>query len=72
MLKGFSSTIHILNIYGPYSKRKCYLDQLVASGILSDPTLIVVGDLNFTTSPSEFWGAGNIMDPLPEYFLDIF
>ena len=52
-LKGFSSMVCILNIYGPYSNRKLFWDQLVDSGLLLDLSLILAGDLNFTTSLSE-------------------
>ena len=36
--------------------------------ILDDISLIVVGDLNLTLSPNEFWGPGKIDDPIAKFF----
>ena len=40
--------IKILNCYGPYSDRKKILDEVMKSGLLRDPNLIVGGDFNIT------------------------
>ena len=67
-LLGFKRTVRILNIYGPYHHREEFWDKVMESGILNDPSLIVVGDLNFTLSASKVWGNGNHYDPLADYF----
>ena len=41
-------------------------------GLLNDDALVLVGDLNCTFHPDEFWGRGKIHDPLSDYFLSLF
>lgn len=69
---GLQRPIKILNIYGPYNLREVFWDNVVCSGLLSDPHLILAGDLNFTLSPNEVWGLGHLSDPLSGYFQKIF
>ena len=47
-LKGYSSMVHLLNIYGPYSQRRYFWDRILLLGLLSLPQLILDGDMNFT------------------------
>ena len=47
-LKGLDTPLHILNIYRPYSKKRYFWDRLKSSSLLSLPSLILAGDLNFT------------------------
>jgi hypothetical protein len=51
---GFS--FDILNVYGPYLDRITYWEQLAVSEALSDPLLLINGDLNVTLSLREVWG----------------
>jgi hypothetical protein len=45
---------------------------LDGSGLLRHKDLIMVGDLNFTTSPDEVWGTSALFDPLAGYFKTLF
>lgn len=56
--KGFSQEINVLNIYGPCHDHRQFWDFLHSCGWLNAPDLILVGDLNFTLTPSKVWGAG--------------
>jgi hypothetical protein len=40
----------VVNIYGPYSDRASFWEDLVSAGIFRDPLLVAGGDLNFTLS----------------------
>lgn len=62
----------ILNVYGPYTRRKPFWEMVFANGILNDPHLILVGDLNLTLCSDEVWGNGRTMDPLVDFFIGIF
>jgi len=66
-IRGCESRVKILNVYGPYNERVAFWDRLAGCGLLKDPSLILVGDLNFTISPSEVWGS-KAWDPLMDYF----
>lgn len=39
---------------------------------MNDPALILAGDLNLTLPAEETWGMGNAMDPLSDFFNQIF
>ena len=56
-LKGFEVPVHLLNVYGPYSHRVNFWNDILTTGIISLPNLILVGDLNFTWSAAEVWGS---------------
>jgi hypothetical protein len=71
-IMGFDQTISIINFYGPYSQRQAFWDRVSQEGVLSSPSVILGGDLNFTLSVVEVWGAGNCMDPLSDYFGSLF
>ena len=43
----------------------------MADGLLSLQNIILVGDLNFTISSSEVWGAHARTDPLAPYFTQL-
>jgi hypothetical protein len=49
-----------------------FWDRVQAKGLLTLDSLILAGDLNFTTSIEEVWGADAIIDPLGGYFTDLF
>jgi len=51
-IKGIKEDLKILNVYGPYNDREPFWNRLAGSGLLRDPYLILVGDLNFTLSSS--------------------
>jgi exonuclease III len=41
--------INFLNVYGPCFERLTFWDRLVTKGLLATKSLILAGDLNFTT-----------------------
>jgi hypothetical protein len=43
-----------------------------AKGLLSMDTLILAGDLNFSTRSDEVWGVGALIDPLVGFFKELF
>jgi exonuclease III len=61
-----------LNVYGPCQDRKYFWASVEASGILAQKDIIIVGDLNFTTSPEEIWGHNALQDPLAGFFKSLF
>ena len=71
-LKGLDITFHILNIYGWCSNRICFWDLVKSFGLLPLPHLILAGELNFTWSSNEVWGAGHSLNPLLDYFSSLF
>jgi endonuclease/exonuclease/phosphatase family metal-dependent hydrolase len=66
------SSLNILNVHDPCSDRKAFWEWLDDLGLLAANNLIIVGDLNLTTSPLEIWGEKAIRDPLMSYFNHIF
>jgi hypothetical protein len=64
--------ISFINAYGPCSGHRLFWERVEAKGLLSMDALILVGDLNFTTSFDEVWGVGALMDPLAGFFKDMF
>ena len=46
-----------INIYGPYTEREVFLNNLSGMNCFSYPNLVVGGDLNFSLGHSEIWGA---------------
>jgi hypothetical protein len=41
-------------------------------GLLAKGDLIITGDLNFTSSADEVWGAKTLLDPLALFFKEMF
>jgi len=52
-LKGVSSTVKILNCFGPYQDRLSFWKLLEESDFIREEGLIIGGNLNFTTSMRE-------------------
>ena len=48
-----SSTLSILNYYGPYRNREPFWEKVIEGGLLLLPNLVLAGDLNFTTDAVE-------------------
>ena len=71
-IQGFEEEINFLNIYGPYKSKELFWDRIVAKGTLNLPNLVIAGDLNFTWSAAEVWGAGRPIHPLESYFISLF
>jgi len=67
-----NSRIFFINVYGPCSGRRIFWEQVEEKGLLSMDSLILVGDLNFTTTSDEVWGVGALIDPLASFFKELF
>jgi len=67
VFRGCNTNVKIFNVYGPFRDREAFWNRLADCGILKDPSLILLGDLNFTLSPTEIWGSSH-WDPLMHYF----
>jgi hypothetical protein len=66
-LKLSKSTFKLLNCYAPYKDREPFWKTLFDSGLLHEDNLIIGGDLNFTLSANEVWGATARTDPLADF-----
>jgi endonuclease/exonuclease/phosphatase family metal-dependent hydrolase len=55
-----------------FSDRKLFWDKVASRGMLEHKNLIVAGDLNFTVSVGEVWGASTQLDQLAGYFKELF
>jgi hypothetical protein len=64
--------INFLNIYGPCQNRKFFLGTVESRGLLDLQNLVIAGDLNFTISTGEIWGASANQDPLADFFISLF
>lgn len=53
----FNSTFRLVNVYGPYVDEYQFREGLSGSGFLSSSNIILEGDLNFTVSIREVYGA---------------
>ena len=49
-IKGFKSSIRIRNVYGPYSHRQDFWENVERVVLLQDNSLILAGDFNLTLS----------------------
>jgi hypothetical protein len=59
----------VINIYGPYSERIPFWEDLKNEGIFNDPLSVIGGDLNFTLSLREVWGPSPKEDRQRGFFL---
>jgi len=48
--KDYDFVFSMINIYGPYTDRVLFWEDLKSAGVFSDPLLMIGGDLNFTLS----------------------
>ena len=71
-IRGSTSSISILNCYGPYLNREFFRNVVATGGLLSLPNLILAGDLNFTLNASKIWGTRAQLDPLGPFFSKLF
>ena len=67
-----SSSVAILNVYGPYRDHELFWDKALRGGILNILNLVLGGDLNLTLNSSEIWGQKATPDPLTQHFLSLF
>jgi hypothetical protein len=69
--KHSTDKVKMLNCYAPYKDRKHLWLPIIQSGLLNEEGIIVGGDLNFTLSMREVWGASAIIDPLSDFFTSL-
>ena len=69
---GSSTSLSILNCYGPYLYHESFWNLVARGGLLSLPNLILAGDLNITLNGSEVWGTKTLPDPLGPFFTKLF
>ena len=48
-----NAPLAVIICYGPYRNRESYLDNVLRGGLLSEPNLILEGDLNLTLNAAE-------------------
>jgi exonuclease III len=68
-VKDLDKKLKLINCYGPYLDREVFWETIKREGLLKEHSLILGGDLNFTTSSREVWGAHARSDSL-QPFLD--
>jgi exonuclease III len=68
VVKDTNIKVRLINCYGPYADRVGFWEDLKRIGIFNEENLILGGDLNFTTSSREVWGAKARVDPLQLFF----
>jgi hypothetical protein len=64
--------ISLLNVYRPCQDHKCFWETVDGKGLLAHKDLIIVGDMNFTTSTEEVWGQSTLVDSLAGFFKSLF
>jgi len=64
--------IYLLNVYAPCSDRRGFWEKLVKRVMLSHKKLIAIGDFNLTVTAGEVWGDSAHVDPLVDFFKDLF
>eukprot|EP00253_Pinus_taeda_P006323 PITA_06323 len=69
---GTSFRLCIFNIYVPYNNKKAFWDRIDGCGILDNQHIIVAGDLNLIMEARDCWVQKVRMDPLADYFKDLF
>jgi hypothetical protein len=60
--------VSFLNVYDPCQDRKIFWEKVDGRGLLAHDDLIMAGDMNFTTSSEEVWGASALVDSLAAFF----
>ena len=71
-VRGSSMNLSLLNCYGPYSNRESLWELAEQGGLLSQPNLVLAGDLNLNLNCSEVWGKKAHPDPLTPFFSHLF
>ena len=71
-VRGSSLNLSLLNCYGPYSNQETFWDRDELGGLLSQPNMVLAGDLNLTLNWSEVWGKKAHPDPLAPFFSHLF
>ena len=62
----------VINIYGPYTNRETFWDELLAKEFIKDDLVVLGGDLNLTLGSGEVWGPRAIPDSQADHFISSF
>jgi endonuclease/exonuclease/phosphatase family metal-dependent hydrolase len=68
LMEGLGLEFRVVNIYEPHEHRPAFWDRLLKRSLLKSDTLIVGGDLNFSSGEAESWGPHALSDPNSEFF----
>lgn len=68
LVEDLGRSFTVLNIYGPTHDRPQLWNELLAKLFLKDPSLILGGDLNFSTGAAESWGQKSQINSLSIFF----
>jgi len=68
LVKYINKRVKLVNCYDPYADRQAFWGRINKYGFLNEHSLIIGGDLNFTTSNREVWGMHARSSPLQSYF----
>ena len=60
-----------INMYGPYSDREFFWNNLSGMDCFKCPYLVFGGDLNFALGMSEIWGVNARVDALSDFFTNL-
>ena len=63
--------ITFINLYGPYSDREFFWNNLLGIDCFKCPYLVFGGDLNFSLGLSEIWGVNARVDALTDFFTNL-
>jgi hypothetical protein len=69
LVKDLNKRLKLINCYGPCYDRDDFWEVMKRDGLLNEHNIILRGDLNFTTSNREMWGARARDDPLQLSFI---
>ena len=69
---GIKKSVDFMNMYAPYKDQRSFWDKFDDSHLLSLENLVIVRNLNLTLHSFENWGTTPPIDPLFDYFLDLF
>ena len=63
--------LSFINLYGPYSNREFFWDNLSGMDCFKCPYLVFGGDLNFSLGLFEIWGVNARVDALTDFFTNL-
>ena len=63
--------LSFINLYGHYSNREVFWNNLSGMECLKCPYLVFGGDLNFSLGLSKIWGVKARVDALTDFFINI-
>jgi hypothetical protein len=69
--KNMDKILNFINIYGPYTNRIMFWEDIIHAGVLSKPQSIIRGDFNFTVSLREVWGSNPRPDGQRDFFISL-